>query len=251
MANSTTNINSSFFNGIYKEVWRKTIPQGLTEAETSFILQAGQLVKGDAVLDMMCGYGRHALALASSGIKVRAVDNSAAYINELSKEAIKNNLTVAAQVSDVLKFNTKDHFKTIICMGNSFSFFNQEDIVIFLNKMASFLEDNGVIIINSCMIAEIVLRHFQQKVWENLEGFKYLLDFKYYFFPARIESEHTIIPEKGITETLKGVDYIYSLNELSHFCHLAGLKIKNLFSTPKQRPFSIGDSNLYIVIEKL
>jgi hypothetical protein len=29
---STENINSDFFKGIYKDVWRKEIPAGLTEA---------------------------------------------------------------------------------------------------------------------------------------------------------------------------------------------------------------------------
>ena len=164
MADSTTNTNSSFFNGIYKEVWRKTIPAGLTQVEVSFILEAGQLEKGDAVLDIMCGYGRHSLGLASSGIKVMSVDNSEAYITELSEEALKKNLPVTVQVSDALSFITKNRFKTILCMGNSISFFKEDEIIVFLKKIASLLDPEGVFIVNSWMIAEIVIKHFQQKV---------------------------------------------------------------------------------------
>jgi hypothetical protein len=42
---STTNINSDFFKGIYKEVWRREIPNGLTEAETDFIEEIAHLSK--------------------------------------------------------------------------------------------------------------------------------------------------------------------------------------------------------------
>ena len=58
---SATNINNVFFKGAYKEAWRHLIPQGLTEAETDFIIDIASLSGQSKVLDLMCGYGRHAL----------------------------------------------------------------------------------------------------------------------------------------------------------------------------------------------
>jgi 2-polyprenyl-3-methyl-5-hydroxy-6-metoxy-1,4-benzoquinol methylase len=73
---STENINSDFFKGIYKDVWRKEIPAGLTEAEADFIEEIAHLNNQDNILDITCGYGRHTLELARRGYNVTPVDNS-------------------------------------------------------------------------------------------------------------------------------------------------------------------------------
>src|SRR6187200_2720229 len=98
---SIQNINSDFFRGIYREVWRNEIPNGLTEAEVDFIVEVANLKKQDAVLDIMCGYGRHALELAKRGYKVTALDNSKEYIDEIEILADKENLSVDAKLEDV------------------------------------------------------------------------------------------------------------------------------------------------------
>ena len=85
----------------------------------------------------------------------------------------------------------------------------------------------------------------------QVEDFKYLLDYKYQFYPSRIESEHTIIRNDGATEVIKGVDYIFTLSELEDMFEKAGLKTINLYSTPRKKRFTLGDSTIYIVAEKL
>jgi cyclopropane fatty-acyl-phospholipid synthase-like methyltransferase len=92
----STNINDNFFKGRYKEVWRKLIPPGLSEAECSFIEEVAGLQPSDNVLDLMCGYGRHALELARRGYQITAVDNLIEYIDEISSVAAAANLPVEA-----------------------------------------------------------------------------------------------------------------------------------------------------------
>lgn len=100
------------------------------------------------------------------------------------------------------------------------------------------------------MIAEIAMRHFKQREWTQLEDFKYLLDYNFCFRPNRIESEHTIIAPSGKVEVIKGVDYIYSLNELEEMFAEAGLRLVEVYATPRKRLFKMSDSVSYIVVEK-
>ena len=88
------NINDSFFDGYYKDIWRALIPEALTKAEVDYLVNEARLKTGSKVLDLMCGYGRHALSLARLGINVTAVDNLADYINEIKEIAGKENLPV-------------------------------------------------------------------------------------------------------------------------------------------------------------
>src|SRR5688572_18950024 len=121
---STSNINSDFFKGIYKEVWRREIPNGLTEAETDFIEEIAHLTKKSQVLDIMCGYGRHALELSRRGYNVTAIDNSKEYIEEIEMTAQEEKLPLIVIQEDVSKAGFSGQYDAVLCMGNSFAFFN-------------------------------------------------------------------------------------------------------------------------------
>jgi cyclopropane fatty-acyl-phospholipid synthase-like methyltransferase len=240
------NINNVFFDGVYKDVWKKLIPPGLSEAECDFIIDVAELNKADRLLDLMCGYGRHALELSRRGIDVTAVDNSPEYIKEIENEAIDEQLNITAIACDILSVPLKGDFKTVICMGNSFAFFNKEHCVRLLKKISGNLEEGGSLIINSWMIGEIAINHFKAHDWQQVGEYKYLLDYKYEFFPSRIESEHTIVSPNDVYEVIKGVDYIYTLNEMEDMFHQAGLATKALYSTPRKKRFTLGSNSIYI-----
>src|SRR6478672_8678691 len=121
---STQNINNSFFEGSYKHAWKGIIPPGLTEAEVDFIQDVASLEAGSKVLDIMCGYGRHALELARRGVKVTAIDNLPDYVEEIKDNAARENLPIEASTADVLHAKLHEAYDAVICMGNSFAFFD-------------------------------------------------------------------------------------------------------------------------------
>ena len=104
MTTPSQNINNRFFEGLYKDVWKKLINPGLTKAECEFIRDIAVLQPGVTILDLMCGYGRHAIELARSGCEVTAVDNLKDYIDEVRRNAEAEGLAVKAYAEDVLSF---------------------------------------------------------------------------------------------------------------------------------------------------
>lgn len=251
MTSSSPNINNSFFEGSYKHAWKGIIPAGLTEAEVDFIQDIAAIKKGDKVLDIMCGYGRHALELGRREIQVTAIDNLNAYIKEIKTKASEQNLSVKAVQADVLHAKLDDTYNAAICMGNSFAFFDRQDAISILKNISSHLKPGGVFVINSWMIAEIALKYFKEKDWHYAGEYKCMLEYHYRFNPCRIESEQTIIAPDGVVETVKGIDYIFTLDQMDEMFHEAGLKTKEVYSTPRKKKFVLGDGRVYIVAEKL
>jgi SAM-dependent methyltransferase len=243
-------LNDHFFDGQYREVWRRTIPAGLTEAEVDFILDVVAPPAGAPMLDLLCGYGRHALELARRGHAVTAVDNSAPYVEEIRTAAAAGSLPVTAVYAPVQDWIPDRAYGAVICMGNSFAFFDAAGTKTLVQKIAAALAPGGCLVINTWMIAEIALHHFKPREWHQLEGFKYLIANQYHLRPARISSEHTIIDAQGKVETLLGVDYIFSLAELETLLEDAGLDLEAVYSTPRKRPFQLGDGRAYIVARR-
>jgi SAM-dependent methyltransferase len=245
------NINNTFFDGYYKDIWRSLIPEALTKAEIDFLIQEANLQPGNKVLDLMCGYGRHALALAGKGIEVTAVDNLIDYINEIATTAEKENLPVKTVQTDIMQFHTDDKYDLVICMGNSLSILNKDDTLKLFSTISSCLNRGQKFIFNSWMMAEIVIKQFKDRSWSYIGDLKYLSDSKYLFGPARIETETIIITRDGNNEIKQAVDYIYSLNETETMLKESGFEMKEVWSIPGKKKFVFGDPRIYIVGEKM
>ncbi len=184
-----SNVNDIYFEGSYKEIWRSIIPAELTSKEADFMLSYFDLKKGSKVLDIMCGYGRHAIALAKRGISVTAIDNLDDYIEEINTIARDENLLVKAIKKDVLQYKIDEDYDLALCMGNSLNFFDAKDISQLLINIRSHLRPSGQLLINTWSLAEIVIKNFVPKAWNEVNGIKHICDSRYLFHPTRIESE--------------------------------------------------------------
>ena len=246
----TGNINSIFFDGYYKDIWRSLIPEGLTKAEVDFLIATAGLQEGSRVLDLMCGYGRHALALAKKGITVTAVDNLGDYINEVQETVHKEQLPARCVQADILDYEPGEMFDLVICLGNNLSFFDQDETDTLFSMIGAHTKPGGWFVANTWTIAEIVFKNFTPNSWSEINGLRYLVNSKVYFDPTRIEIETIITPQHGQEERKRAVDYIYSLNEMQTTLEKSGFAIKEIWSIPGKRKFALGEPRAYIVAEK-
>ena len=242
-----SNINDTFFDGHYKEIWKTLIPDELTVKEVDFMVPHFGLQPGSKVLDLMCGYGRHAIALAKKGIVVTAVDNLGDYIDEIMQVAEKENLPLQAVKHDVITYPLDADFDLAICMGNSLNFFNAADTIRLFSNIAAHLKPGGHLLINSWSIAEIVFNKPVVNSWSKIGEYKFLTEAKLSFRPTRMEIESIMIAPDGTEETKKGIDYIYSLNEMDALLQQAGLHLKEVYSIPGRKKFTVGEPRAYLI----
>lgn len=245
-----SNVNDAYFDGHYKDIWKAIIPDILTEREIAFIESYFGLQSGNAVLDLMCGYGRHTLALARKGISVTAIDNLPAYITEINELAAREQLPVEATVSNVVNHRPLKQFDLVMCMGNSLNFFNAADTVSIFKMAANALKPGGHLLINSWSVAEIVFKNFKETGESTIDGKNFVTSSKILFSPTRMETESIITTADGEKETKMAIDYIFSINELDQMLIAAGFAIKDLFSIPGKKTFAYGEPRLYLTATK-
>lgn len=245
------NINDSYFDGYYKEIWKTIIPDELTVKEVNFMLPYFNLQPGSKVLDLMCGYGRHAIGLARKGVKVTAVDNLGAYIDEINATVAGENLPVTTIQQNILDFRTDEQYDLAICMGNSLNFFNATDVMKIFSIVASCLKPGGQLLINSWSLAEIVFRTFKESGSSTIGDMQFTVQSTISFQPTRMEIVSTIVTADGKTEEKKAVDYIFSINEIEAMLQAAGLSLQEVYSIPGKKKFTVGEPRAYIVAQKV
>lgn len=239
---------ATLFDGIYKDLWRKIVPEALTQLELEFILQVTGVEPGDAVLDLMCGYGRHTVGLANKGIQLTAIDSAPEYIEEIRTATA--GLPVTALAARVEDMQAEEKFHAAICMGNSISSLNKQQTLILFKKVADSLHQGGVFVLNTWMLTEIVSHKIKEHEWFHIGEYKYLLENKFHLFPTRIEAVHTVITSNGQIEERKDTDFIFSIAEFQEMMAQSGLQLKQVFSTPRKRPFNLGDEYAYLIAVK-
>ncbi len=87
-----------------------------TDQEVAFLVDALALRDGDRVLDVGCGPGRHALALAELGIEVTGVDASPTFIALARAAAERRALPASFEVLDVRDLAYDGEFDAAICL---------------------------------------------------------------------------------------------------------------------------------------
>ena len=71
------------------------------------------------------------------------------------------------------------------------------------------------------------------------------------FHPTRIETESIVIAPDGEMENKTAIDYIFSINEMETMLRQAGLVLKEVYSIPGRKKFTVGEPRAYLVAEKL
>ena len=245
------NVNNSFFDGHYKDIWRQIFPEKTTKAEVDFIVEEAKLDSSSKVLDLMCGYGRHSLELARRKINVTAVDNLPDYINEIQEKTRSEKLSLQCICIDVLEMEIDQEYDAVICMGNSLQFFNEEDVIRLLSNISEHLKAKGKLVINTWSIAEIAMNSFKEKSWSRIGKLLFLTESKFLFHPTRIETNSITITDAGEKEEKTGIDFIYSISELESMFNKTGFQLKEIYSIPGKKRFTVGEPRAYIVAEKI
>lgn len=204
-----------------------------------------KLKKGNKILDLACGRGRHSIYLNSLGFKVKGVDlskNSIKFAKQFKKENLK------FSVHDMRKsFNKKYH--AIFNLFTSFGYFNDDNTNIkVLKNIKNGLKKNGVAVIDFMNI---------ETVTSNLTAKEVVIKDNIEFFITRKTEDNKII--KDIKFTVKGENFHFTekiqcltLDTIKTYIYKADLKLNHIFGDYNLNEFDITNSKrLILIVSKL
>jgi SAM-dependent methyltransferase len=132
-----------------------------TEQEVDFLVDALGLEPGMRVLDVGCGPGRHALALARRGLTVVGVDHSPEFVALARDAAAEDGLTATFHELDVRDLAYDAEFDAAICLcQGGFGLLGGRDEAAVFARIASTLQPGGRLAL-SAFSAAFVLRNLE------------------------------------------------------------------------------------------
>lgn len=139
--NAYSNLWFQLFMPLQTEEW--------TENDAAFLARQLPLSRYTRVLDLCCGYGRHALKLAQRGYQVTGLDRDEAAISEARKRAAEAGQEINYLLGDMRQVSElAGEFDAIINMWQSFSYFDEETNRDLLRQIHGKLTPGGRFIID-------------------------------------------------------------------------------------------------------
>lgn len=185
--------------------------------------------KGDSVLDLCCGPGRHAISLAKRGFTVTAVDRTSFFLEKGKQRAKSEKLDIEFVLQDMLSFKRPESFDLALNLWTSFGFFDRkEDDLIVLDNIYQSLKSGGVCLID-LFGKETLAEDFQPTTSDELaDGTILVQRHKIFDNWTRIRNEWILI-KNGIAKSYTFHHTLYSGQELMDRLERVGFTDIKLF----------------------
>jgi 2-polyprenyl-3-methyl-5-hydroxy-6-metoxy-1,4-benzoquinol methylase len=129
----------------YMYVYRDDLTDARLEAEVASLAKALELDTPMKILDLACGFGRHANRLAALGHLVTGVDFMRGFLQIACQKAAEMGVQVDYRQADMCQVSFWGEFDRVLLLFTSFGYFEDEENVQVMENMARALKLGGLL----------------------------------------------------------------------------------------------------------
>lgn len=220
-----------------------------TQKDIAFLGRQLPLPRYRRVLDLCCGYGRHALGLAACGYEVTGLDRDAAVIAEAERRAREAGQDVTYLSGDMREVGAlPGEFDAVINMWQSLSYFDEETNAALLHQIHGKLTPGGRFIVD----------HYNREFFERNQGEKRqeiegtIVESSGYMQGNRWQSVLTYRDERGAVVGGDHMDWqLYTPSEFLTLAASCGFTSRLVCTwADEQRPASADNARMQVVLER-
>lgn len=218
---------SGWCHTLFDEEYLRTLPRDLkreTAREVSFIKNSLGLKSGARVLDLACGFGRHAVELAQDGLEVAGLDLSIDLLQHALAQAKKRNLSIKFIHGDMRELNFSEIFDGCYCWQTSFGYFNDRTNVAVLEGVNRSLKMGGRFLLDTINRDHIVAQMPTRTWWEGIECV-FLEEVEFDFSTSILQTKRSFIYDGAPPREYKSSIRLYSLHELKRILGYCGFRV--------------------------
>lgn len=220
-----------------------------TALEIDFLRNVLQLPTKAHLLDLGCGYGRHAIPLSETGFCVTGLDRS----SELLQEAITRQKKAKSHVSfirgDVRHIPFQHPFDAIISMFSSFGYFDDEnENFLVLQNVANALKTDGLFFIETANRDFIIAHNPPVQVYRP-PNMTLIEERTFDSLTSQSIVDMTII-QNGKETHLQHIIRLYTATEMDMLLASVGLQTIGIWGDYHGSEFSTDTPNLIILAQK-
>lgn len=221
-----------------------------TDQEVRFITDVLQLKSGASILDLYCGYGRHAIELAKQGFDVTGIDATQDFLDiAIQKAQEEAAINVRFFQQDMRDLNYDQQFAAVINMFAAFGYFTDDENANVIKLIAKALKPQGLLLID-LLNRDWMVKNSLNRYWRHPSG-EYVLSYKVMLENGIAKMKRQLINQ--VTDTKIQYEFVlraYSLPEMANILNNNGLSIIDTYGGFDGRPYSSETPRMIILAQK-
>ena len=223
-----------------------------TKAEIEGIVHLLDMARPQRVLDVPCGYGRHAICLALRGHDVVGVDINEAHLSLARVKAIEQEVHPIFVKQNMLTISYRSEFDAVINMFYSFGFFETDaENLAVLENFFSALKPGGKFLMHTDVNIPRILdgRYKTDETRRLVDGSSLRISERYNEYSKRIEGAWTI--ESGSSTSTKPYSVrVYEESEFRDMCFQVGFVACDSYGGWDGQPYSRDSEEIIFVAKR-
>ena len=247
---STQETWDAFFSDFYLRVHAGVEPRDEAQGQALAAAALSGCPAGGDLLDVACGFGRHAVPLARAGFRVTGVDRSEPLLAEARRRAGDGDGGPRLVQADYRELPFADaSFDAALNLYTSLGFLGDEEDTNVLTEVARVLRPGGKLVIET-MHRDLLVRDFAERGWELLGQGRLLLEQRTFDPVGGVtQTTQTLIDKSGERESRTFEVRIYTATELVAMLRAAGFAKATCHGDLHGAPFGTG-TRLVIVARR-
>jgi len=223
-----------------------------TDREVEFVVNALDVPPPTRLLDLCCGWGRHAVRLAQRGYSVSGLDLSTYHIELARSASHEAGVSVEWIEGDMRQIPFGDAtFGAVINMFTAFGYFDDQENQQVLEQVARVLAPGGRFLID-VINRDYLMSVFRETDWREESDGRLILERRRWDADrGRINAEWILIDADGRRRVHAHDERVYTLQELEPLLSSVGLRVRKTFGDYGGGPLARYSRRLIIVADKL
>lgn len=221
-----------------------------TDHEVQSLVRMLNLRPGVRVLDLCCGYGRHAIPLAARGCHVVGIDLSRPLLDHAQRDALEQSIEVDWLQADARALPLDEGFDVALNLFTAFGYFAKEgENLQVLQEVFEVLRPGGWFVLDT-VNHDYLIRHFQRQNWYD-RGDAYVLEERAFDHEeSRVYGSWTLVEADGARRTYPNSIRAYTFSELRLLLTLVGFDVQKVYGGYGQERLTWDSTRMVILSRK-
>jgi ubiquinone/menaquinone biosynthesis C-methylase UbiE len=226
----------ALFSDFYLRAFANDEADADAEVQAQAAARLAACPPGGALLDVPCGYGRHAIPLARAGYRVTGVDRSPTLLAEARRRAGDEPPELVEADYRELPF-PDGSFDAALNLFTSLGFYGDEEDVKALAEIGRVLRPTGRLVIE-IMHRDRLVHGFHEQDWRLVGEGRLLLEQRSFDAAAGVaQTTQTLIEKTGERDSRSFAVRVYTATELVAMLNRAGFDDARCYGDLEGAPF--------------
>ena len=231
----------------YMHVYRDDLNAERSDTEVASLVELLDLHVPTRILDLACGFGRHANRLAALGHAVTGVDRMPGFLDIARQQAVDMGVLVDYQQGDMRRLGFEAQFDCVLLLFTSFGYFEDDENAQVLASATRALKPGGLLCFDipnrDTAVKDTPSTHVTDK-----DGDLTINRLSFDPISGRLHNARIVI-RNGIRKDKPFSIRLYNATEIRGLVEQAGLRVAKLVDSDGQ-PLSAASRRMVIVARK-